>query len=95
VIFIFHDSERREIVRSGAAMIAEPPTCIAALGALLSEARDPFSDKQSGFLDVVNPGDTEKDLEAKLADWEFALDADGRIIGERIQGNPVSEPLMY
>ena len=70
-------------------MLTEPPTSIAALGALLSEARDSTSEKQPGFLDVVNPADTEGDLKAKLADWKFSLAEDGRIIGERVQGNPL------
>jgi len=76
-------------------MITEPPTSIAALGALLSEARGSTSEKQPGFLDAVNPADTEEKLEAKLANWKFSLAADGRIIGERVQGNPLSEPLIY
>ena len=75
-------------------MLTEPPTSIAALGALLSEARDSVSEKQPGFLDVVDPADTEERLATKLADWKFSLDADGRIIGERVQGNPLFEPLV-
>ena len=62
--------------------MTEPPTNIAALGALVSEDRESASEKQHGFLDSLTPWDTEKQREAKLNNWTFSLAPNGRIVGD-------------
>ena len=69
-------------------MVIQPPTSIAALGALLSEGCGPHCEKH-GFLNDLTPADPTEELESKLTNWEFSITMDGKITAQRVQNLPV------